>query len=233
MVRRGLVRSRSEAQHLIEAGKVSVGGVERPKPASSVTTETLIELATAARFASRAGEKLAFALDRFQVEVLGKRVVDAGASTGGFTDCLLQRGAGQVVAVDVGRDQLRPELRSDRRVTVFEGLDIGRATPTSLGGRFDLVVADLAFVSLCAVAPALADLAKPGGDLIALVKPQFEVGKALVGRGVIRDPALRQTAVDKVRLCFGDAGLDTVEVTESPVTGEHGNQEYLLWAKKT
>jgi 23S rRNA (cytidine1920-2'-O)/16S rRNA (cytidine1409-2'-O)-methyltransferase len=232
MLRRGLVRSRSEAQHLIEAGKVSVGGVERPKPASSVTAETLIELATAERFASRAGEKLAFALDRFRIAVDGKRVVDAGASTGGFTDCLLQRGAAQVVAVDVGRDQLRPELRSDRRVTVFEGLDIGRATPASLGGPFDLVVADLAFVSLCAVAPALASLAKAGGDVIVLVKPQFEVGKDLVGRGVVRDPGLRQTAVDKVRLCFGATGLDTVEVTRSPVTGEHGNQEYLLWARK-
>jgi 23S rRNA (cytidine1920-2'-O)/16S rRNA (cytidine1409-2'-O)-methyltransferase len=232
MLRRGLVRSRSEAQHLIEAGKVSVGGVERPKPASSVTAETSIELATAERFASRAGEKLAFALDRFRVAVDGKRVVDAGASTGGFTDCLLQRGAAEVIAVDVGRDQLRPELRSDRRVTVFEGLDIGRATPASLGGPFDLVVADLAFVSLCAVAPALASLTKAGGDVIVLVKPQFEVGKDLVGRGVVRDLGLRQTAVDKVRLCFGATGLDTVEVTGSPVTGEHGNQEYLLWARK-
>jgi 23S rRNA (cytidine1920-2'-O)/16S rRNA (cytidine1409-2'-O)-methyltransferase len=232
MLRRGLVRSRSEARHLIEAGKVLVGGVERPKPASSVTAATSIELATAERFASRAGAKLAFALDRFRIEVDGKRVVDAGASTGGFTDCLLQRRAAEVVAVDVGRDQLRPELRADLRVTAFEGLDIGRATPASLGGHFDLVVADLAFVSLCAVAPALSALAKKGADLIALVKPQFEVGKDLVGRGVVRDAALRQVAVDKVRLCFAAGGLDTVEVTESPITGEHGNLEYLLWARK-
>ena len=232
MLRRGLVRSRSEARHLIEAGKVSVSGVERPKPASSVTAETSIELATAERFASRAGEKLAFALDRFRIEVDGKRVVDAGASTGGFTDCLLQRRAGAVVAVDVGRDQLRPELRGDRRVTVFEGLDIGRATPARLGGQFDLVVADLAFVSLCAVAPALAALTKPRADLIVLVKPQFEVGKDLIGRGVVKDPALRQTALDKVKACFGVAGLDTVEVAESPITGERGNQEYLLWARR-
>ena len=231
-MRRGLVRSRSEAQHLIEAGKVAVDGVPRPKPASSVTADTSIELATAERFASRAGEKLAFALDHFRIDVQDLRVVDAGASTRGFTDCLLQRGAGRVVAVDVGRDQLRPELRRDERVTVFEGLDIGRATAVSLGGPFDLVVADLAFVSLCAVAEALAALAKPGAELIALVKPQFEVGKTLVGRGVVRDEALRQTAVDKVRHCFGAAGLDTVEVVDSPVTGEHGNQEYLLWARK-
>ncbi len=126
----------------------------------------------------------------------------------------------------------RPELRRDPRVTVFEGMDIGQATAASLGGPFDLVVADLSFVSLCAVAPALAALAKPAADVIALVKPQFEVGKALVGRGVVRDPVLRQAAVDKVSHCFGAAGLDTVEVMESPVTGEHGNQEYLLWARK-
>jgi 23S rRNA (cytidine1920-2'-O)/16S rRNA (cytidine1409-2'-O)-methyltransferase len=232
MVRRGLVRSRSEAQHLIEAGKVAVAGVDRPKAASSVTPDTVIELASAERFASRAGDKLATALDRFQIEVHGKRAVDAGASTGGFTDCLLRRGAEHVVAVDVGRDQLRPELREDGRVTLFEGLDIGAATSASIGGPFDLVVADLSFVSLCAVASALAALVKPRMDVIALVKPQFEVGKVLVGRGVVRDPALRQAAVDKVRLCFEAAGLDTVEVMESPVTGEHGNQEYLLWARK-
>ena len=232
MLRRGLVRSRSEARHLIEAGKVSVAGVERPKPASPVTPATSIELANAERYASRAGEKLAYALDRFRIEVDGKRVLDAGASTGGFTDCLLQRNAARVVAVDVGRDQLRPELRSDRRVAVFEGLDVGRATAVRLGGQFDLVVADLSFVSLCVVTPALAGLTKPGADLIVLVKPQFEVGKDLVGRGVVRDAALRQTAVDKVKLCFGASGLDTVEVTESPITGEHGNQEYLLWARK-
>lgn len=232
MVRRGLVRSRSEAQHLIAAGKVAVAGVDRPKSASSVTADTTIELATAERFASRAGEKLAAALDRFQIEVAGKRAVDAGASTGGFTDCLLRRGAAHVVAVDVGRDQLRPELRGDSRVTVFEGLDVTRATATRLGGQFDLVVADLSFISLCAVAPALAALATAAADVIALVKPQFEVGKALVGRGVVGDPALRQSAVDKVSHCFGTAGLDTVGVMESPVIGEHGNQEYLLWARK-
>ena len=232
MVRRGLVRSRSEAQHLIEAGKVAVVGVNRPKPASSVTTDTTIELATGERFASRGGEKLAAALDRFEIEVVGKRAVDAGASTGGFTDCLVRRGARQVVAVDMGRDQLRPELRHDSRVTVFEGLDIRQANVIRLGGQFDLIVADLSFVSLCGVASALAALATPAADVIVLVKPQFEVGKDLVGRGVVGDPGLRQTAVDKVIHCFEAAGLDTVEVMESPVTGEHGNQEYLLWARK-
>jgi 23S rRNA (cytidine1920-2'-O)/16S rRNA (cytidine1409-2'-O)-methyltransferase len=232
MLRRGMVRSRSEAQNLIEEGKVVVDGVDRPKPASSVTAETPIELTSPHRFASRAGQKLADALESFRIDVEGKRVVDAGASTGGFTDCLLQRGAEHVVAVDVGRDQIRPELRGDTRVTVFEGMDIGQATAAILGGPFDLVVADLSFVSLCRVAPALAALAKPAADVIALVKPQFEVGKAWVGRGVVRDPVLRQAAVDQVRHCFEDAGLDTVSVMESPVTGEHGNREFMLWARK-
>lgn len=227
-----MVRSRSEAQNLIEEGKVVVDGVDRPKPASSVTAETPIELTSPHRFASRAGQKLAGALESFRIDVEGKRVVDAGASTGGFTDCLLQRGAEHVVAVDVGRDQLRPELRGDPRVTVFEGMDIGQATAAMLGGPFDLVVADLSFVSLCGVAPTLAALAKPAADVIALVKPQFEVGKALVGRGVVRDPVLRQAAVDQVSHCFEDAGLDTVSVMESPVTGEHGNREFMLWARK-
>ena len=227
-----MVRSRSEAQHLIELGKVAVAGVDRPKPASSVTVDTMIELAPGERFASRGGEKLAAALATFHIEVEGKRAVDAGASTGGFTDCLLRRGAAQVVAVDVGRGQMRPELRRDPRVMVFEGVDITIATVALLTGPFDVVVADLAFVSLCAAAPALCALAKPGADVIALVKPQFEVGRTLVGRGVVRDATVRQTAVDKVSHCFRTAGLDTVEVMESPITGENGNQEYLLWARK-
>ena len=231
-MRRGLVRSRSEAQHLIEAGKVSVAGIARPKPASSVAADTTIELASFERFASRAGVKLAAALDGFEIAVSGKSALDAGASAGGFTDCLLRRGAAHVAAVDVGRDQLRSELRLDSRVSVFEGVDISSADANEIGGPFDLVVADLSFVSLCVVAPALCALAKADADVIALVKPQFEVGKAQVGRGVVGDPALRLAAVEKVTGCFGAAGLDTVRTMESPVTGEHGNQEYFLWARK-
>jgi 23S rRNA (cytidine1920-2'-O)/16S rRNA (cytidine1409-2'-O)-methyltransferase len=232
MVRRGLVRSRSEARHLIEAGKVSVAGIARPKPASSVTSDTTIELANLERFASRAGAKLAAALDAFEIAVSGKSALDAGASAGGFTDCLLRRGAARVAAVDVGRDQLRSEVRLDSRVSVFEGVDISNADADEIGGPFDLVVADLSFVSLCVVAPALCALAKADADVIALVKPQFEVGKAQVGRGVVGDPALRLAALERVTGCFDAAGLDTVRTMESPITGEHGNQEYLLWARK-
>jgi 23S rRNA (cytidine1920-2'-O)/16S rRNA (cytidine1409-2'-O)-methyltransferase len=231
MVRRGLVRSRSEAQHLIEAGRVAVAGIEHPKPASSVGLTTAIELAPGERFASRAGEKLASALDLFQISVADKRTIDVGSSAGGFVDCLLQRGAIQVVAVDVGKDQLRPELRLDPRVNSFEGLDIRQATPEQLGGPFETVVADLSFVSLCSVATHLAGLALPDADVIALVKPQFEVGKDLVGRGVVLDKELRESAVEKVIHCFEAVGLDTVAVMESPITGEHGNHEYLLWAR--
>lgn len=232
MVRRGLVRSRSEAQNLIETGKVSVAGIARPKAASSVAADTTIEVAGSDRFASRAGAKLAAALDAFEIPVSGMRAIDAGASAGGFTDCLLRRGAAHVVAVDVGRDQLRPELRLDSRVTVFEGVDISRADASDIGGPFDLVVADLSFVSLCLVAPALCALAKANADVIALVKPQFEVGKSLVGRGVVGDPTVRLAAVENVTRCFGAVGLDTVRTMESPITGQHGNQEYLLWARK-
>ena len=231
-MRRGLVRSRSEAQHLIESGKVAVAGVDRPKPASHVTPDTAIEMAAAETFASRAGEKLAAALEAFGIAVDGKLAVDAGAAAGGFTDCLLRRGAAHVVAVDVGHDQLRPELRRDSRVTVLEGVNITTAFAGPLGGPFDVVVADLAFVSLCAVAPALAGLAKPGADVIVLVKPQFEVGRAMIGRGVVRDPATRQAAVDAVSRCFQAVGLDTLRVMAAPLTGERGNQEYLLWAGK-
>ena len=217
---------------MIETGQVAVGGIARPKPASSVAADTTIELADTDRFASRAGAKLAAALDAFGIAVGDTRAIDVGASAGGFTDCLLRRGAARVVAVDVGRDQLRSELRLDPRVTVFEGVDISSAVTAELGGPFDLVVADLSFVSLCVVAPALCSLAKPNADLIALVKPQFEVGKALVGRGVVGDPALRVAAIEKVTQCFSAVGLDTVGTMESPITGEHGNQEYLLWARK-
>ena len=232
MVRRGLARSRSEAQHLIASGKVVVAGANRLKPATFVTSDTPIELEDAEKFASRAGEKLAAALDKFEIEVRGKTALDAGASTGGFTDCLLQRGAARVVAVDVGRDQLRTELRADPRVRVFEGLDIRNATPSLLGGPFDPVVADLSFVSLCAAAPALSALADDQGDVVLLVKPQFEVGRELVGRGVVSDSGLRRAAVEKVTLCLAASGMDTLSVMESPVTGEKGNQEYLLWATK-
>ncbi|MGH8928457.1 MAG: TlyA family RNA methyltransferase [Acidimicrobiia bacterium] len=230
MLRRDLVRSRAEAQHLIELGRVEVAGVSRPKASTSVDGATLIKVA-GARFASRAGEKLDAALGHFGIAVDGKRALDVGASTGGFTDCLLKWGASEVVALDVGHGQLSPVLRSHPHVRVLERLDVRDATPSLVGGPFEVIVADVSFVSLCTIAPALAGMAVKQADIVALVKPQFEVGRKSIGRGVVTDPDLRNQALAVVKLCFDQAGLDTVAVMESPLTGARGNLEYLLWAR--
>jgi 23S rRNA (cytidine1920-2'-O)/16S rRNA (cytidine1409-2'-O)-methyltransferase len=179
------------------------------------------------RFASRAGWKLAAALDHFGVVVEGRRCLDIGASTGGFTDCLLQRGAASVVAVDVGRDQLSPTLRGHPAVTNREATDIRTFDPADVGGPFPLVVVDLSFISLCVVAPMLAGITAAGGDLLALVKPQFEVGRENIGRGVVRRADLREQAVARVLGCLDGSGLDSLGVMKSTPIGEHGNHEYF------
>lgn len=209
-----------------------VGGALAQKAARTVDQSSSIELLIGDRFVGRAGFKLAAALDHFGVSPLGYIVLDVGAAVGGFTDCLLQRGAKSIVALDVGTGQLAPELRNHPAVRPLEGLDIREADIEAIGGPFDLVVADLSFISLCAVAGALASAARPGGPVISLIKPQFEVGRDDVGRGVVSDQARREHAVGRVRDCFRAAGLDTVDVMPSPVLGEHGNQEYLLFARR-
>jgi 23S rRNA (cytidine1920-2'-O)/16S rRNA (cytidine1409-2'-O)-methyltransferase len=232
MVRRSLVRSRGEAQDLILNGRVKVAGTACTKPASIVASLDPIEILDGPRFVSRAGAKLDAALGRFGLSVSGRRALDVGAGAGGFTDCLLQRGVESVVAVDVGHEQFPEQLRADRRVTVWEGLDVRQATEAQLSKPFDLVVADVSFISLCAVAGALERWLGPRGDLVMLVKPQFEVGKESVGRGVVTLRSARAAAVDKVITCYSASGLDTVDLMPSPVRGEHGNQEYLLWMRK-
>lgn len=195
------------------------------------------------RFASRGGEKLAAALRRFTLDVTGARALDAGASTGGFTDCLLQHGAAHVVAVDVGYGQLDVRLRTDPRVTVLERTNVRTLTPESLaaapgpdGSRWDpvdVVTADLSFISLGMVAPVLAGpIARPGADLVVLVKPQFEAGRAEVsrGKGVVRDPATWHRALQSVASALGDAGAAIMGAMCSPVTGPAGNTEFLLHA---
>ncbi len=183
------------------------------------------------RFVGRGGLKLEGALDRFGIGVSGRRVLDAGASTGGFTDLLLQRGAAVVVAVDVGRGQLDDRIAADPRVEVHDRTNIRHSTAEDLGGTFDLIVADLSFISLCTVAPALVALADPGGDLVVLVKPQFEVGRAAVGRGgIVRDPSLHRVAVEKVARCLEEAGAGIRGVTPSPIEGAKGNREFFAWA---
>jgi 23S rRNA (cytidine1920-2'-O)/16S rRNA (cytidine1409-2'-O)-methyltransferase len=185
------------------------------------------------RFVSRGGDKLDAALERFPVTVAGRRALDAGASTGGFTDCLLVRGAASVMAVDVGYGQLHPRIRADRRVTVRERTNIRSLASDEAGERFDLIVADLSFISLAVVVPLLVgELAAPGADLLLLVKPQFEVGHIEVsrGRGVIRRPDLRRAALEKVASALTNAGATIMGAMASPVLGPAGNAEYLLWA---
>lgn len=231
-MRRGIARSRSHAGELITGGQIRVGGIPTPKVATLVDAATPIEIAAMPdQYVSRGGLKLEAALEAFGIEVDGVRALDAGASTGGFTDCLLQHGAKEVVALDVGYGQLASRLREDPRVVVRERTNIRNTTSELFGGTFDLIVADLSFISLCTVAGALANLASSGTHLVALIKPQFEVGRTQVGKGgVVRSPELHQGAVDKVVQCLGKAGFTVRDVIDSPITGAKGNREFLAWA---
>ncbi|HKU02095.1 MAG TPA: TlyA family RNA methyltransferase, partial [Arthrobacter sp.] len=185
-------------------------------------------------YASRAGHKLAGALDAFPgISAQGKRCLDAGASTGGFTDVLLRRGAAHVVAVDVGHGQLVPHLRDDPRVEVHEGMNVRYMAPADIGGPAALTVADLSFISLTLVVQPLADCTGPGGDLVLMVKPQFEIGKDRLGRtGVVTSERERRMAVEKAARAALDAGLDLCGLAVSPLPGQDGNVEYFLWIKR-
>jgi 23S rRNA (cytidine1920-2'-O)/16S rRNA (cytidine1409-2'-O)-methyltransferase len=208
---------------------VLVAGVPATKPARMVAAEDPVALqGPPPRFVGRGGEKLDAALDRFRIEVGGRRALDAGASTGGFTDCLLQRGAASVHAVDVGRGQLDLRLRRDPRVVVMERTNVRYLTSEEVG-RFDLLVADLSFISLRTVAPALLGLARPGADLVLLVKPQFEAGKADAARerGVIKDPAVWRATVSAVLAAYAAEGAAIMGLMVSPLRGAEGNVEFL------
>ena len=213
------------------AGRVLVGGASADKPARLVAPGEPIELiGPGPRFVSRGGEKLDAALDRFGLDVRGFRVLDAGSSTGGFTDCLLQRGAANVVALDVGRNQLHERLRADARVTVRERTNLRGMSGDDLGGRFDLVVADLSFISLRTVAEPLLSLARPGAHEVLLVKPQFEAGKeeADRGRGVITDPEVWHRVLTEVDDALRGRGAAIMEAMVSPLRGSSGNVEFLV-----
>ena len=230
LVRRGLAPSRERARSDIEAGRVRVSGSVATKPARMVDAAEPVEVVgPPPRFVGRGGEKLDAAIEAFGVDVAGRRCLDAGASTGGFTDCLLQRGAARVVAVDVGYGQLHERLRSDPRVDNRERTNIRHVSPEELGSPFDLVVADLSFISLRTVAAVLVGLTRPGGDLVLLVKPQFEAGRAEVskGRGVVRDPEVHQRVLDEVRAAVAAEGAAMMDVMPSPITGADGNVEFL------
>ncbi|WP_255955785.1 TlyA family RNA methyltransferase [Streptomyces odontomachi] len=237
LVNRKLARSREHAGQLIAAGRVSVGGSIAVKPATQVPTSAPIlvtEDTDDPGYVSRGGHKLAGALDAFVPEGLrveGRRALDAGASTGGFTDVLLRAGAAQVVAVDVGYGQLAWSLQSDERVIVRDRTNVRELTLDDLGGEpVDLVVGDLSFIPLGLVLPALVRCAKPDADLVMMVKPQFEVGRERLGKGgVVRSPQLRAEAVRGVAERARGLGLGACGVTASPLPGPAGNVEYFLW----
>jgi 23S rRNA (cytidine1920-2'-O)/16S rRNA (cytidine1409-2'-O)-methyltransferase len=234
LVRRGLARSREQAAELVHAGRVKVAGATATKPATAVElgTPVLVEADSAdPGYASRGGHKLAGALDALPVPVEGRRVLDAGASTGGFTDVLLRRGAREVVAVDVGYGQLAWHLRTDPRVSVHDRTNVRELAPEQIGGPVELTVADLSFIPLTLVLPALA--ACTTEDLLPMVKPQFEVGRERVGaKGVVRDPALRAEAVRAVADRAYGLGLGTRGMTRSPLPGPAGNVEFFLWLRR-
>lgn len=233
LVRRRLARSREQAQELIGAGRVVVAGVLATKAASQVEDDVSLVVRAAADgpdYVSRGAYKLAGALDSFAVPVVGRWALDAGASTGGFTDVLLRRGAAHVLAVDVGYGQLAWPIRSDSRVSVLERTNVRTLTPAALAYRPDLVVADLSFISLTLVLASLVTVATPEGELLLMVKPQFEVGKDRVGAGgVVRDPELRASAVRKIAAVGDGLGVGVRGVVASPLPGPRGNVEYFLW----
>jgi 23S rRNA (cytidine1920-2'-O)/16S rRNA (cytidine1409-2'-O)-methyltransferase len=227
---RRLIRSRSRAQRMIEAGRVKVDGQIITRPGHPIDTEAEIEILSYEQYVSRGGEKLEAALEQFRIDPKGRTCLDVGASTGGFTDCLLQHGAAKVYAVDVGHDQLHPSLRRDDRVVVREGLNARYLEPQDFEDPIELVTIDVSFISLKLILPPLTDLTAPSADIVALVKPQFEVGKdKLPSDGVVKTEADRDAVLRDLR-AFIESETPWAVVAEmpSPIEGAKGNQEYLL-----
>lgn len=227
---RGLARSRTEGAALVKAGAVLMDGVPVRRPSQAVPDGARLELAGAGpRYVSRAAHKLVSALEAFSVAVAGRRALDAGASTGGFTQVLLERGAEHVAAVDVGHDQLDPRIREDPRVLVREGLNVRGLTAEDVEGPVDLVVSDLSFISLRLVLVPLAAVCRPGADLLLMVKPQFEVGRSALPRtGVVTDPQDRAAAVAGVAQAALKTGLEVAGLARSGLPGQDGNVEFFL-----
>ena len=231
LTERGLVESREKAQALVLAGDVVVGGQKARKPGQSVPADAEVQVLRGPAFVSRGGLKLAAALDRFRISAAGRVCLDIGASTGGFTDCLLQHGAARVHVVDVGAGQLDWKLRSDPRVVLHERLNARYLQSADIGEPVDLAVCDVSFISVTLILPALPPLLQPGAEMVILVKPQFEVGREQVGKGgVVRDPALHAAACEKVERAVRAMSYRT-EIIESPILGAEGNREFLLHAR--
>jgi 23S rRNA (cytidine1920-2'-O)/16S rRNA (cytidine1409-2'-O)-methyltransferase len=228
VVTRGLALSRERARALVLAGQVSVDGQPITKAGTTVDEEAEVALiAPDHPYVGRGGLKLAHALDTFHITVDGRQCLDIGASTGGFTDVMLQRGAARVVALDVGHGQLDWRLRNDPRVVVLEHTNARHLTLDTLPGRADLVTIDVSFISLARIFPVLPPLLNGAADIVALVKPQFEAGRGEVRKGVIRDPAVHDRVLDEVTAAATEVGLTRVAWTASPVTGQKGNVEFL------
>jgi 23S rRNA (cytidine1920-2'-O)/16S rRNA (cytidine1409-2'-O)-methyltransferase len=234
MVQRGLAQSRERAARLILSGAVLVNGQPVRKAGMPVAEDAAIALKQADHpYVGRGGIKLAHALDAFGIIVAGREALDIGASTGGFTDVLLKRGAARVVALDVGHGQLDWGLRNDPRVVVLERVNARALQPSDLPGPVDIVTIDVSFISLRHIFPRLPPLVRDGADIVALVKPQFEAGRAEVGRkGVVRDPAVHARVVEEAARSAGEVGLVRVNMTESPITGDTGNREFFLHLRR-
>ena len=230
LVERGLAESRERAQALVIAGYVLVDGQKARKPGQAARRDSRVELIERLPFVGRGGLKLKGALDGFGIDVAGKVCVDIGSSIGGFTDCLLQRGAARVYAVDVGAGQLDWKLRNDPRVVVKEAVNARYLTPGDIGEPADLVTCDVSFISVTMILPALVRLLKPAGIMIVLVKPQFEAGRRQVGKGgIVKDPALHAAVCARIEAAVRGYGFQTA-IMDSPILGAEGNREFLLYA---
>jgi 23S rRNA (cytidine1920-2'-O)/16S rRNA (cytidine1409-2'-O)-methyltransferase len=238
LAERGLARSRTQAAKLIEGGSVTVNGMPAVRASAPVRESDELVVALPDRYVSRGAHKLIAALDAFSIDPRDRVALDAGVSTGGFSQVLLERGARRVLAVDVGHGQLDRSLAHEERLILREGVNARNLTRESMTGLFgdevvDLVVADLSFISILQVLPALIDVAEPGADFVILVKPQFEVGRSGVREGIVRDPGIRADAVAAVMWGAYDLGLGTAGLIPSPIAGSHGNKEFLLWLSRT
>lgn len=237
LVERGLAPTRTKAQALVMSGVVLVGEQRVEKPSESFSPDALIRIKgadnPAARYVGRGGLKLERALDEFSLDVRGLACLDVGASTGGFTDCLLQRGARRVVAVDVGHNQLDWRIRQDERVEAREGVNARYLKPEDFSEKFDLAVMDVSFISATKVIPAIVPLLTEQGRFITLIKPQFEVGRGEVGKGgIVSDPAKHARVIEEVNQAAADVGLKVRGVTQSPIKGADGNTEFLALYEK-
>jgi 23S rRNA (cytidine1920-2'-O)/16S rRNA (cytidine1409-2'-O)-methyltransferase len=231
LAERGLAESREKAQALVLAGEVLVDGVKARKPGQSVSPEADLKVLQRPLYVGRGGLKLEAAIDRFNIQVSGRVCLDVGASTGGFTDCLLQRGAARVHAVDVGAGQLDWKIRTDPRVILHERVNARYLRYEDIGEPVGLAVCDVSFISVTLILPALGPLLQPAGEMVILVKPQFEVGKEQVGKGgIVRDPVLHRSACERVESAVRQMGYKT-DIIESPILGAEGNKEFLLYAR--